>query len=173
MNAIAPTILRCGARVAVPGCGLGDDVREIAGRGYDVTGFDVSATAIAWARELHASCDAIFDVADILDPPARWRRRFDLVVDVRLMQSLPINRRRDVMGGLAGLMSPHGHLLLIADGREGLVTDADGPPWPLTVDAVTELAHDAGLVSTTAPSLFASDDDAPDALCLRVVLAHR
>ncbi|MDZ4832086.1 MAG: methyltransferase domain-containing protein, partial [Phycisphaerae bacterium] len=46
--------LRTGARVAVVGCGLGNDARELARRGYDVTAFDVSPTAIEWARSIDA-----------------------------------------------------------------------------------------------------------------------
>ena len=41
--------MRRGSRVVV-GCGLGDDVAELLSRGYDAVGFDVSPTAIGWAR---------------------------------------------------------------------------------------------------------------------------
>ncbi|MGI9371027.1 MAG: class I SAM-dependent methyltransferase, partial [Hyphomicrobiales bacterium] len=33
------------------GCGLGDNAEALAQLGYDVTAFDLSATAIDWARE--------------------------------------------------------------------------------------------------------------------------
>ena len=46
LNAAAPTLVRCGARVAVAGCGLGHDAREVIRRGYEVTAFDISAAAI-------------------------------------------------------------------------------------------------------------------------------
>lgn len=36
-------------RTVVVGCGLGDDVIELANRGYDACGFDVSPTCIEWA----------------------------------------------------------------------------------------------------------------------------
>ena len=53
LNAIAPSVVRCGSRIAVVGCGLGDDAIELIRRGYDVTAFDISTTAIEWARRRH------------------------------------------------------------------------------------------------------------------------
>ena len=40
LNAVAPSLVRCGARVAVVACALGDDAAELVRRGYDVTAFD-------------------------------------------------------------------------------------------------------------------------------------
>ena len=52
LNAVAPGLIRCGARVAIAGCGLGADAREVIRRGYEVTAFDCSQTAVGWARQL-------------------------------------------------------------------------------------------------------------------------
>src|SRR5690349_11117782 len=51
LNSEAPGRVRPGSRACVIGCGLGDDVAELTNRGYDAFGFDVSPTAIEWARK--------------------------------------------------------------------------------------------------------------------------
>src|SRR5688572_25208461 len=40
LNAESHGLVRPGSRVVVVGCGLGDDLCELADRGYDVQGFD-------------------------------------------------------------------------------------------------------------------------------------
>src|SRR5436853_6582479 len=40
-----------GQRAMVVGCGLGDDCEELGTRGFTVTGFDISRTAIEWAKQ--------------------------------------------------------------------------------------------------------------------------
>ena len=67
LNAVAPSLIRCGSRVAVVGCGLGDDAVELTHRGYDVTAFDVSPTAIEWARRRHPEIARDLHVADLFD----------------------------------------------------------------------------------------------------------
>ena len=39
-----------GQKALVIGCGLGDDAEELARRGFEVTAFDISPTAIEWCR---------------------------------------------------------------------------------------------------------------------------
>jgi SAM-dependent methyltransferase len=171
LNAVAPSLIRCGARVAVVGCGLGDDVRELVQRGYDVTGFDISETAIAWARERHPSCADAFHVADLFDVPPRWRRRFDLVVEINTVESLPIDRRDDTLPAIADLVGQRGRLLVIAHGAPTPQTAADGPPWALTSNELLAHAEHAGLKPETAPVLF-DDDGVPSVLRMRAVFVH-
>src|SRR5215203_6145838 len=54
-----------GRTALVVGCGLGDDARYLHDLGFKVTGFDISPTAIEWARRLHAGTDIVFEVADL------------------------------------------------------------------------------------------------------------
>lgn len=163
LNAVAPSIIRCGARVAVVGCGLGDDARALLARGYEVTAFDVAPTAVRWARELdptHAEC---YFEADLFDPPPRWRHRFDLVVEVNTIQSLPPDRHGDAMRSIGEMLSPHGHLLLICRGAvdAAAAAAAEGPPFPLTEDDLLRHASLAGLVPEGDVSSFDDDEDPP------------
>jgi len=61
-----------GRTALVVGCGLGDDARYLHDLGFKVTAFDISPTAIEWARRLHAETDIVFVTADLFNPPADW-----------------------------------------------------------------------------------------------------
>src|SRR5688572_27479407 len=46
-----------GRKALVVGCGLGDDAAYLDDLGFDVTAFDISPTAIEWAKKLHSGRD--------------------------------------------------------------------------------------------------------------------
>lgn len=161
MNAVAPRLIRCGGRVAVVGCGLGEDARELIRRGFEVTAFDVSDTAVGWARRLDPTHECCYQRADLFSPPARWRHRFDLVVEIYTVQSLHPDRRVEVLRAAADLLGPRGAMLIIAQGSEFSVIDQDGPPWPLTEDELRTAAIDAGLAEVGEIDSFLDDADPP------------
>jgi SAM-dependent methyltransferase len=160
LNAVAPTVVRCGSRVAVVGCGLGHDARSLINRGYEVTAFDCSATAIDWARRMDPANADSYVQADLFQPPPRWRHRFDLVVEVNTLQSLHPDRRLGTMSAIADLASPHGHVLVICQGGSTPARVEDGPPWPLTEAELLEAAALAGLAPDGPISCF-TDGDPP------------
>jgi SAM-dependent methyltransferase len=161
LNAIAPSLIRCGSRVCVVGCGLGDDAREIMSRGYDVTAFDCSKTAVAWAQRLDAANARCYCQADLFNPPAKWKHRFDLVVEVNTIQSLSPDQHASAMKAIANLMSMHGHMLVICRGAEEAVSVEDDPPWALTEQELLEAAALAGLVPVNGVSTFDDDETPP------------
>lgn len=161
LNAVAPTIVRCGARVLVVGCGLGEDARELMHRGYEVTAFDCSTTAIDWARSIDPVNADRYAVADLFDPPARWRHRFDLVVEVNTIQSLPPDLRAEAVAATADFVSPHGRLLVICRGADDPAPADAGPPWPLTPQELREVTALAGLAPEGAIGAFDDDGDPP------------
>jgi cyclopropane fatty-acyl-phospholipid synthase-like methyltransferase len=61
------------------GCGLGDMARQIATRGHSVKGIDISALAIANARENTAMPNCTYDVRDFFADPVS--EQYDVVVD--------------------------------------------------------------------------------------------
>ncbi|HTJ45935.1 MAG TPA: class I SAM-dependent methyltransferase [Kofleriaceae bacterium] len=113
------------------GCGTGDNAIELARRGMDVTAFDVSPAAIEVARVRYPDPRITWEIASATDPPAAWRRSFDLVVEIFTLQVLPPALRSEAARALASLVAPGGTLLVIARAREP--DDPEGAmPWPLT-----------------------------------------
>ncbi len=147
LNTDAPVLVRPGSRAAVVGCGLGDDVVELAERGYDVLGFDLSPTAVRWAARRHPDHADRFMVADLLTLPGRLQRRFDLVVEAYTIQSLEVELRQCAAAAVASLVAPRGVVLTICRGREPAqpVADCIGPPFPLTRVELLQVMEGAGL----------------------------
>ena len=120
-----------GKRALVIGCGLGDDAEELARRGFAVTAFDISHSAISIACRRFPSSEVKYVVADLFRSPADWRGAYDLVFEAYTLQVLPPELRSKALGRIAAFTSVDGILLLIARARDA--DDAPGGmPWPLT-----------------------------------------
>lgn len=171
LNAVAPSLVRCGARACVVGCGLGDDAQELIKRGYDVTAFDCAKTAVEWARQRDPENARNYVQADLFNMPARWRHRFDLVVEIYTVQSLPPEQHAAAMKALAEVLSPHGHLLLISRVADEGNRD-DERRWPLSEAELRDLAGGAGLNIVGDVAIFEDDED-PPVLRMRALLNKR
>lgn len=172
LNVVAPSLLRCGSRVCVVGCGLGDDARELMRRGYDVVAFDCSATAVRWAQSIDPINHTAYVEADLFDLPPRWHHRFDLVVEINTLQSLLPEQRGAAFASIAELMSRRGHLLVICRECAEPASSDDGPPWTLTQDELRGLAEAAGLVTTSLDSFTDEDDPAAPVQRMRALFAR-
>ncbi len=173
LNAEAPGLIRPGSRVAVVGCGLGDDVVELQGRGYDAMGFDVSPTALSWAKRRFPEQARCFTAADVLNLPTRLRHRFDLVVEIYTIQSLHPSLREEAAGAVVSLTAAHGVLLAVCRGRDEsvMLEQAEGPPWPLTVSELTGLMEASGMRSLKDVESF-DDDQTPPVRRIRGAFVH-
>jgi SAM-dependent methyltransferase len=114
------------------GCGEGGDAIWLAGRGWEVTGIDISSTAVERARaaahEAGIPDDRVrFVAADLAIELASLRggRSYDLVT-ASFLQSPVELPRTEVLRGAAALVAPGGHLLIISH--------ADFPPWASDAD---------------------------------------
>lgn len=134
-----------GGRALVVACGFGDDAEELARRGYDVTAFDLSETAIAWCRRRFPDSTVDYRIADLLT--AEWDQPFDLVVELYTIQSLPLADRRRVMAALAAPVAPGGTLFVRCFARAD-----DEPvglrPWPVSRAELAGLTEE-GLAETS------------------------
>jgi SAM-dependent methyltransferase len=112
------------------GCGLGDDAEELVHRGFDVTAFDISETAVQWCRYRFPNSKVDYKIQDLFKAPKSWDKGFDFVLESYTLQVLPPNLRPNAIKKIAGFVAPLGFLLVIARARE----ESDDPgqmPWPL------------------------------------------
>ncbi|MCB0061982.1 MAG: class I SAM-dependent methyltransferase [Caldilineaceae bacterium] len=126
-----------GRQAAVIGCGLGDDAEELARRGFEVTAFDISPTAVAWCQERFPQSAVNYQVADLFDPPTDWWQAYAFVLEIFTIQALPIDLRTETIEAVANLVAPGGELFVFALGAD-VAEGRNGPPWSLIKG---ELAH--------------------------------
>jgi len=102
----------CGPTVLDVGCGAGDNAIYLAGRGFDVTGVDVSAKAISIAKQKarEAAVDVTFITLDALKI-GTLAKKFDTVIDFGLFHNLKGDRERYVRT-LSDVCASKGQLLM-------------------------------------------------------------
>ncbi|MCU0311453.1 MAG: class I SAM-dependent methyltransferase [Acidimicrobiales bacterium] len=141
---------RPGGRALVVAAGLGDDAVALTEKGYVVTAFDASPSAVDWARRRHPDAPVAWEVADLLHAPAGWRHAFDLVVEVFTVQSIDPDLEVAAAEAIRSFVAPGGTLLAIA-----LVGDPTGRgrPWPLAAPVVDALCAGLRVVDRRAVRL--------------------
>ena len=135
-----------GKTVLVVGCGLGDDAEELSRRGFDVTAFDVSETAIKWASERFPESSVYYIAADLFHTPIEWQKYFDLVYECYTIQALPRNIRSNVIHQITQFVGIGSSLLVVARAWRGEGLE-NGPPWPLTDEELKEIEIDLQKIS--------------------------
>jgi SAM-dependent methyltransferase len=120
-----------GRKSLVVGCGLGDDARMLYDLGFDVTAFDISPTAIEWAKKLHKDTSIRFETMDLFEPFRGWLGAFEYVLEVYTIQPLPIEMRERVIDAIAAFVAPGGRLVVVTRGR-GDDEQPEQLPWPLS-----------------------------------------
>jgi len=124
-----------GKKALVASSGVGDDAEELSRLGFAVTACDISPTAIQWCQTRFPNSKVNYVVADLCRLPAEWSNQFDFALEVSTLQVLPPQHLPMAMDCLARCLAAHGHLLVIARGRDAL-DDPGNMPWPLTRDEV-------------------------------------
>jgi len=127
---VACSPLPDGKRAIIVGCGLGDDAEVLSQRGYAVTAFDISPSAIAMCRERYPDSAVHYCVADLFDLPAGWIRGFDLVYECNTIQILHGPDRVRALTAITELVAPGGEIVVSCrcrDAGQGL----DAFPLPL------------------------------------------
>jgi SAM-dependent methyltransferase len=121
-----------GTLALVVACGLGDDAEELARRRCVVDAFDVSPTAIDMARHRFPDSSVKYLVADLFELPSSWRERFELIVEVQTIQSLPPSEHRAAVAAISTCLAPGGRMFVRTAVR-GEDERALSRPWPLTL----------------------------------------
>ena len=118
-------------KALVVGCGLGDDSEWLEDIGFDVTAFDISKSSIDWCRERFPDSTVDYCVADLLSPPEDWKIKFDLIVEIHILQVIPENIRDLAAKNLSLFLNNNGHVLCIGRLYEPNIVEQPSPPWPL------------------------------------------
>lgn len=127
-----------GATALVIGCGLGDDAEALSNAGYQVTAFDISATAVEWAKQRFPDSRVNYLQADLFQLPEAWQCNFDLVFEASTLQALPRQLMRRAQKVIAALKKNDGELLVVAFGRKPEDPLPPEPPWPLSKDEINQ-----------------------------------
>jgi SAM-dependent methyltransferase len=120
----------------VVGCGLGDDAEYLSQQGFQVTAFDISATAINWCQQRFPNTQVDYRVVDLFNPPTEWHHRFDLVSEIYTIQALPAQIRPEAITKIGNLVSDSGNLIVVCRGRN-LEDTCENLPFPLTRSELT------------------------------------
>ena len=137
-----------GLTAVVIGCGMGDDAVELASRGFQVTAFDVSESAIGHCRRRFPDAAVEWLVADLFEPPAEWSRRFDFVLEIYTIQALPPQYEQETLAKIVDLVGADGKLLVIAIVSDEPRSLEAGPPWLLTPACIESFKqHDLNMIN--------------------------
>jgi len=148
-----------GRTAIVVGCGLGDDAKYLHDLGFKVTAFDISPTAIEWAKRLYGDADIHFETADLFHSPPKWREAFDFVLEIYTIQPLPLEMRPRVVDAIAAFVVNNGKLVVVTRGREDDV-EPDILPWPMSRRDLSRFEKN-GLTQTDFVILPPVDEDEP------------
>lgn len=138
----------------VVGCGLGDDAIELESKGYKVTAFDVSESAIELCKKRFPSSNVEFVKADLIEGVSDWYRKFDLVLEIFTIQALPPKYEETLIQNISDFVSDDGQLIVIAEVQSQKRIYENGPPWLLNHDYVKSFER-KGLKQI---SFFADDE---------------
>ncbi|TAE61118.1 MAG: class I SAM-dependent methyltransferase [Nostocales cyanobacterium] len=148
-----------GKTALVIGCGLGDDAEELSKRGFNVTAFDISPSAIEWCKQRFPDSSVNYQVADLLNPPSEWKQNFDFILESYTLQSLPPSLSNQAIDIIAKFLSAQGTLLIICRGRNP-EDKLDKVPYPLTKNDVMKFV-DIGLSLVDFEDYFDHLDSQP------------
>lgn len=97
-----------GRRLLELGCGAGNVAPWFVERGFEVTGIDISPTAVAWASE-HAVAGTHFVVGDVV---AAIPGRYEVILDGSCLHCIIGADRARVLANVRGALAPGGHFIL-------------------------------------------------------------
>ncbi len=102
------------------GCGAGDVSIELAKMGFDVTGVDISPTAVEWAikKASAQNLDINFISDNICDESILENQKFDLVIDGNCLHCLFAENRQVFYRNAKRVLKDNGHLFISTAVRE-------------------------------------------------------
>jgi len=132
------------ARVLIPGCGTGYEVRLFAERGHDVLGIDFSDAAVAAAQRELGSLSRLVRKGDFF---LLQVRPFDLVYERAFLCALPRALWGDWGRRVAELVRPGGELA----GFFYIDDNERGPPFGISREGLEQLLASAFVLEEQSP----------------------
>ncbi|HEY1123092.1 MAG TPA: methyltransferase domain-containing protein, partial [Haloferula sp.] len=134
------TELHRARRVLVPGCGSGNDVRELSQHGIGATGLDLSAAAVERARQETAVGREDYLCGDLFESDWRIGREFDAVWEHTCFCAIDPSMRPAYVKAMAEILPAGGHLVGVFyltpwDPDE----DGKGPPFGASREEIEAL----------------------------------
>jgi len=154
-----------GRTALVVGCGLGDDAKYLHDLGFKVTAFDLSPTAIEWAKKLYGDTDIQFEAADLFQPAPGWLGAFDFVLEIYTIQPLPLEMRPRVIDSIAAFVAEGGELVVVTRGR-GDDEEPNTVPWPCSRRDLSRFSENV-LVETGFVEIPPENEDEPPRFVVR------
>jgi 2-polyprenyl-3-methyl-5-hydroxy-6-metoxy-1,4-benzoquinol methylase len=160
-------------RIAVPGCGSGWEVAELAGRGFDVTGIDYTAAAIEKTRALlfGRTLKAEVQQADVLShQPAKV---FDAIYEQTCLCAIHPEYWFQYAKQLHAWLKPEGSLWVLfmqmmrpAATEQGLIV---GPPYHCDINGMRALFPESQWIWPKPPYAKVAHPSLSHELALRLV----
>lgn len=137
--------------VVVPGCGLGHDVRALAGSDGkpQVLGLDVSTSAVDEARQVPAVADESYEVGDWFDLKPAWMGAFDWVWEHTCFCAIDPEMRSAYVESAHAALRPGGQLLGVfyLDPYDDDHQPGGGPPHGVEEEELDEFFVGSGRFS--------------------------
>ena len=155
------------ARVLVPGCGAGHDVRAIAAGGAAfVLGLDVAPSALNLARSFPKAGNECYQEGDFLTGNAVPPGSFDVLFEHTCLCAIPPERRADYVRAAAMALRDGGFLLAVFFTKPEN-PDPHSPPFRCDLGEMTLLfSKDFEMLETSAAIPTYSEREGRETLCL-------
>jgi len=138
-------------RVLVPGCGVGHDVRLLAGQGAEVLGLDIAPGALQKATAYPMAGGESYALGDYLHLEPRYHAAFDWVFEHTCLCAIEPSERPAYVCSLKQALRAGGHYLAIFF-REVSNDRGDGPPYPISSEEIDHLfAEDFEVIESFVP----------------------
>ena len=123
-------------RILIPGPGSGHDVRYFADLGAEVTGLDISPSAVAAARKRNHHPNATFRSGNFLDPDPDLLGQFDWVIEHTCLCAMDPSHWEDYARSVTRVLKPQGFYLAIFYRNPH---DDAGPPHRIDAETIERL----------------------------------
>jgi len=141
------------------GCGTGNYLIYLAGKGFDATGVDISATAIEIAKRSASGKKVTcrFLVADVLGDMAEIQETFEFAYDWELLHHIFPPDREKYVNNVFRLLNPEGRYLSVCFSEKSAQFGGTGKYRKTPLGTVLYFSSESEMVSLFEP-LFVLED---------------